>query len=270
MTPAELAALRVQLLGGERVPHGHPARDGLLLTIHEGTDDHFYGAWKGGKASAGGHPVGGGGIAQTSAPPFGASAKAVNPRLAGLREPTAPGAEAKVRASEESIVNRSTERAIIHDRDGNVVYAKSGRKTSVTFTDAQIAKQWDAIVTHNHPPPDGNSLSLPDILMAHQANLREMRAVGIQDGVRYRYRMTKPVGGWPGNGTITRQYAKSEERVTDILQARVDRDLIAAIKRGEGIGSLDKIARQAQNDYHHLVNADLARAIGIQYTREEW
>jgi NAD+--asparagine ADP-ribosyltransferase len=58
----------------------------------------------------------------------------------------------KVEKTEEEIrMNRNFETAVCFDKDGNILIDKRGGATSVAFTNDEVAKMKDGILTHNHP-----------------------------------------------------------------------------------------------------------------------
>jgi len=87
------------------------------------------------------------------------------------------------------------------DDNGDVLFHNSGGTNSVEFSDSDIEKMNDAVMTHNHP--SGNTFSEDDIELSTIANVREVRATG-EDGT---YIMTRPTNGW---GNYSELYGKAE------------------------------------------------------------
>lgn len=84
----------------------------------------------------------------------------------------------KLDSVESKIVKRKTEKAVILDADGNVIFEKSGSKTQVGFTTPEMTLMKDAIITHNHPGEEGHTVfSQADLRTAINVEAREMRAV---------------------------------------------------------------------------------------------
>ena len=100
------------------------------------------------------------------------------------------------KAEREIAEEKSFETAVFIDKDGKETYRKSGEKSSVSFDKAEIAAAKDHILTHNHPSARG--LSFQDLTFASQADLAEIRAVGIhpREG-KITYLIKRPSGGWP-------------------------------------------------------------------------
>ena len=100
------------------------------------------------------------------------------------------------KAEREIAEQKSYETAVFIDKDGKEMYRKSGEKSSVSFDKAEIAAAKDHILTHNHPSARG--LSFQDLTFASQADLAEIRAVGIhpREG-KITYLIKRPSGGWP-------------------------------------------------------------------------
>jgi hypothetical protein len=91
---------------------------------------------------------------------------------------------------ERQIAPDANETAIIIDQQGEEIFRKGGGKDYVSFTESEISRMADAILTHNHP--SGGAFSPQDISMAYSANLQSIRAVG----TKYRYILTRPATGW--------------------------------------------------------------------------
>lgn len=94
---------------------------------------------------------------------------------------------------ENSIRGQSFETGIGYDRNGRRVFRLDGSTDRVVIP----INQWEAIrggtLTHNHPHPTPPSDA--DIVRAHQYNLREMRAVGVNRSP-VNYVIRPPQNGW--------------------------------------------------------------------------
>ena len=78
---------------------------------------------------------------------------------------------------EQSIAGNSTETAILFDINGNEILTESQNNTSsVHFTNAQLAKMKDGILTHNHP--NDGPLSADDLKLMYSSDAKVIRAVG--------------------------------------------------------------------------------------------
>jgi len=109
----------------------------------------------------------------------------------------------KIRKTEDEIrMNAKFETAVLYDSEGNIIIDKRGQATSVYFSDDEISKMKDAILTHNHPTgweyPEksigriGNSFSKEDVSLAIKGDVAEIRAVT----PHYTFVMKRPVTGW--------------------------------------------------------------------------
>jgi len=185
--------------------------------------------------------------------------RGVEPESVVVIDPVA-ARDAALSREEARIVTRTTERAVVVDEDGKVVFAKTGARDYVRFSDAEMAKLRGAYVTHNHP--SGNSFSLDDVKLLLQEGLRELRAVGEQQGTRYRYVM-RPQGNIdPG-------------RFAHLVNT-IERALIAEFSGKINVGIMTP--GEANRLHHHelwsRVDAQLRRDSGgaatLGYRREEW
>lgn len=80
-----------------------------------------------------------------------------------------------IHTDEKNILSLEKERAIVYDKNGNTILVKTGDAGSVRFSDSQVAKMKDAILTHNHP--SNGPLSDTDIFRLWDTGLAEVRAV---------------------------------------------------------------------------------------------
>ena len=98
--------------------------------------------------------------------------------------------------AEKRIQGQEKEHAVAVDRKTNKVIANViGERDKFLFSREAVKKMQDSgevVVTHNHPGI--LSLSIEDILFAHQANLAEIRAVLPNGAV---WSVQRPEGGWP-------------------------------------------------------------------------
>lgn len=189
----------------------------------------------------------------------------------GPREPKAGGGgdsgavheekatpEQQIRNAEDKIRKQHYESAFVVDEEGNVLLEKDGGKSTVTFSDDDIAKikGKNIILTHNHPggwdyPPNdprrnGSSFSPEDINMAVEADVREMRAVT----PTRRYYMKRPPGGWSA-AKIRQAHSKANGAVRSEFQK--------AINAGH------MTIAEAESQHHHRVWSQVAKTIGADY-----
>lgn len=94
-----------------------------------------------------------------------AALKRVEDRLQGLHEVITP---------DGLVVAESA--FVLDPVDGHILLAKTGVESGVEFTDDELARMFDAVLTHNHP--SSNPLSIEDVMLAAHRGLREIRAVG--------------------------------------------------------------------------------------------
>jgi hypothetical protein len=95
-------------------------------------------------------------------------------------------AEERIRAVEARISRNAFETAVVFDKDGNVVFEKTGDEDEVKFTREDLSKFKGHIFTHNHAynevseDVDGantSAFSSDDLMLAYQHGLQEVRMV---------------------------------------------------------------------------------------------
>lgn len=85
-----------------------------------------------------------------------------------------------IKAAENKIYKRNTERAVVVDRYGNIMVDKAGTHSEVQFTDQEVKAMKGGIMTHNHPSGlkgVNSTFSGNDMGMLFEADLKEMRLV---------------------------------------------------------------------------------------------
>ena len=141
-----------------------------------------------------------------------------------------------IKTREARIVDWPKEHAFGMRNDGTVVCSKNGETSRVHFEPEEIAKFQDATLTHNHP--SGNSLSMPDVNIAIEANMASMRAVGRDkvDGKVYVYSVNRPDRGWPRGLEDTAVEAKItvENRIMGLVRSNQmnEKEAIGTLARG--------------------------------------
>lgn len=81
-----------------------------------------------------------------------------------------------LRREEDSLRSGQVEKAIILDKDGNILFTESqGDESEVRFTKEQCVKMKDANLTHNHP--NGTTFSVEDLRLLIHARLASIRVV---------------------------------------------------------------------------------------------
>lgn len=175
---------------------------------------------------------------------------------------------------------QSFESAAVFDRNGKQVFFKDGKKSSVGFTNEEMASFKGLALTHNHPiDPEwaakartsGISFSPADWGFAASAELGEMRAVA----AGYRHSLRPPAEGWNREWWETKalpvyqRHAKEVERTLGEQQAR------SLKSQGRTISDLspeemDEVGRIWNRDYWHEVSRRTANELGVEYKRERW
>jgi hypothetical protein len=153
----------------------------LAALKERGSDDHFYGAWRGGAKAQGGGP----------AKSVRDSGTAVLERPKTAEKPNAGDAKTAVdKAALE--VGRGTqdyETTIAIGADGKEVFRKSGDQTRVEFYGHEQSKMVGSHVVHNHP--SGGSFSVSDFDLAADLGARSIVAIGTNDaGDRWKHTLT--------------------------------------------------------------------------------
>jgi len=110
----------------------------------------------------------------------------------------------------EVIYDAPMEMAKIVDPEGNVVLEKKGDGVSVSFSDAEVSKMKDCILTHNHPTD--YTFSRQDLSAAKYMDLQEMRAT-CKSGT---YIMRRPKNGWDSVDKSTVEDIIREEAYKDM------------------------------------------------------
>jgi hypothetical protein len=160
--------------------------------------------------------------------------------------------------------NTEFETAVAFDKDGNVVIDKRGQSRSVSFTDDEILKMKDAIMTHNHPlgwkyeentlGRIGNSFSLNDIDMAIKADMSEIRAVT----PTYTFVMKRPANGWPKLNQAIRKMNEIEQKIkhdfNNLIRNSSERS--TAVNRAMAL-------------HYHKLWKDFSKQYGIEYTKKK-
>lgn len=117
----------------------------------------------------------------------------------------------KIRKDELSIQAQEYETAILYNKYGEVLLRKDGKAHEVSFTEEELNKMKDAILTHNHPL--GATFSPADIAMLKLAELSEIRAVG-RDGI-YVLKNTK---NWHKDLTTIEDIEKVYRKIQEELE----------------------------------------------------
>ncbi len=121
--------------------------------------------------------------------------------------------EATIRNDEAKIANQKVESCFAYDKDGKVIFKKTGAKSSITFTEEDINNMLKNGVTHfTHNHPGDTSFSADDIRMACKFKVAQIRARGPQ----HLHILNAPEGGWDMDyykKTISPAYARVNDKV---------------------------------------------------------
>ncbi len=166
------------------------------------------------------------------------------------------GTPASILAAEAEIAGNPKETGIVFDKDGNELFRVAGDETSVKFVRSERERMKDAILTHNHPPPE-NGLSLMDVQAMVATDLAEIRAV-TEDNV---YSL-KPNPEWgtddsPGKSVIQAHLTIESKATFKKHYQRLTKELVNSSTNSE------ELERRLMHD----VVSELAPKFGMEYTR---
>jgi hypothetical protein len=154
--------------------------------------------------------------------------------------------ETIVSSKEDEIKNLDYEKAIVFDKNGKVLWEKSGTKNNVDLQDAANKNVLVGnVLTHNHP--SNSSFSLADIKLLLNYDLEEIRAIG-------------------KNGNLMKASRTSKKKLT-IKEAKELEDKITS-----GINKIKKERKQKMikgeelDELWHDVWSQLSSEVGIKYT----
>ncbi|NDF13368.1 MAG: hypothetical protein EB060_11220, partial [Proteobacteria bacterium] len=127
------------------------------------------------------------------------------------------GGAGAIAEAENQIRGSKSEVAVIFNPDGKELFRVNGIENKVKFTDQEYSKFSGKIVTHNHPSDSGKlgtTFSDQDLALAINANLKELRLVGL-DGSTH---SIKPSGeSWPDlddvNSALKKERAKLKKEI---------------------------------------------------------
>jgi hypothetical protein len=116
---------------------------------------------------------------------------------------------------------RTNEQLFALDENGGHLGEATGMKSEVKIpqelTD-KLKAHGNATLTHNHP--GGTSFSMADVMYAQQANLKEIRAVGVDQP--FLYILKRPKEGWPDRDTLLKEVRDSDSIIREALQSAVE------------------------------------------------
>jgi hypothetical protein len=146
---------------------------------------------------------------------------------------------------------KTHEEALVTDGYGNVLLEKSGGKSSVDFTEADVANfrlAGNAILTHNHPR--SSSFSSEDLQFSAWANLAEIRAVG----ENITHILLRPDSGWPSWKILEKAYKRESEEVFQRFSKEIK------------LGNLT--IEEANAEHAHQIMLALSKKYKLDYTRK--
>lgn len=158
-----------------------------------------------------------------------------------------------IKETETQLIKRETEKVVVFDDDGTVVFEKEGNKDSVSFSVDEVRLFKDKILTHNHPRE--TSFSTDDVQLVMAWNLKSIRACGRQ----YRYYLNRPETGWS---------RELWENVVEPLARRAHEEVYRMFTDLIRHGKLTP--EEANARQWHEVWSRVTREVGLDYGREEW
>jgi hypothetical protein len=165
------------------------------------------------------------------------------------RSATPPAVRAKLAEIEAKIRTRKTEVAYVVDRNGEVLFKKSGSSKRINFTPDEMRQAKDAYFTHNHPSVV--SFSTPDVSFAMTNQVAEMRAAD----AKYTYSLRPGPHGWD------RALWNQVKGPANSRMATGKMLLTMQIRRG------DITQERANEEWLHPIWTDMAQRFGFIYER---
>ena len=164
--------------------------------------------------------------------------------------------EETTRKIEQSLVKSpsgkeyKTEKLVVLDRDGKVLFETRGSRHAVAVNMNDIHKlQWGAVMTHNHP--SNSPFSPADVNSSMKMNHGELRSTGKE----WTYIMRPPKTGWPQ--ADVRALAHSQHGAQIATSMLIGRNHVVDIAE----------QTKMQWDAVHQATAEWAAKYGIEYTR---
>ena len=158
-----------------------------------------------------------------------------------------------IKETEAQLIKRKTEKVVVFDDDGTIVFEKEGNEKRVSFSVDELRLFEDKIFTHNHPR--GSSFSMDDVHLATYWNFKGIRACGSQ----YRYYLNRPASGWSRE-----MWEKKIKPLAEKINNDVFQQFSELINKGE------LTVEEANYRHWHEVWSRVAKEVGLDYGREEW
>jgi hypothetical protein len=156
------------------------------------------------------------------------------------------------------------EQAMIMSPDGTIRFKKDGKRNFVEFTtDDEFAMLEGCVFTHNHPK--STPLSVDDVKMAIQCNMKEIRCMG-PNGTLYRLGTTKGWGETMGKKGTKYFWSNLASRLDDLKNDSVT-EIRQMIRLGEI--TVDEANAQIPTQIHEVLTqwADMFKDSGVYYRR---
>ena len=186
---------------------------------------------------------------------------AIEPSVKGIKIPSIYD---KIRETEQQIrKNKDFETGVVYNSNGDIVIDKRGEATSVAFTPEECKRMKDCIFTHNHPRGwqykennilhVGSSFSIQDLALAVAHDLQEMRAVT----PLYTFSVVKPKNGWGVEAKdLVNKYMEVKGKIDKYIYSYLDK-----------LDYKDYAIDRANAICHHLINKELSKIYGWEYTK---
>ncbi len=127
-----------------------------------------------------------------------------------------------IEKTESEIAGKKVEQAAVFSSAGKMLFKKTGKKSSITFTKEELSQMKGGILTHNHP--SGSGFSKTDIDLATIRGLKTIRAVNKENNVLYSFEIKKPEKYFENkllNDNILKRYKSIEKHVRKLIEIKI-------------------------------------------------
>ena len=163
----------------------------------------------------------------------------------------------QIDSDENSIRKDKFETAFIYSADGTKLNVTQGKPDRVNFTNEQVDKMKDGVLTHNHP--NGVSFSAADIDLFGAGQLRSIRAT-TPGGGTFELRRTGAMPKWM-TGTVSSRQSKVESAIKN-----ADSKIRPRIQKLVNDGDLAPF--EAGMLHNHLQAKSIAKELGLSYSHK--
>jgi len=156
---------------------------------------------------------------------------------------------------------RENEQLYVVSGQGNLILSQEGTKNKIVLQQEDVdmmKKDGKSILTHNHPM--STSLSYADIVLASNANLKEVRAVA----QKKTYLASRPSSGWPDPKEIIQKFTSANQEIFKILQPKVIKDT-----KNKDEFEKFKIAKNYSILHSEILASAVASILKIPYKQEQ-